>query len=146
MKKPRGGRPGASVGIPSTTDRRELTEGSTLSLDRDSAERFLTALDQDATFFTFQTFDDNRERKKAFDKANVQRKKEGKSKLPDPYVRVLHGTLKKYWDELARLNEIGAGIFVTINETDGMDARECRPRRNEARRRRTHQGICLTAG
>jgi len=99
--KPRGGRPGASVKIPSTTDRRELTEVSTLSLDRDLAERFLTALDPEATFWTFQTFDDDRDRK-------------SKS-----LVRVLHGTLDEHWDTLERLNGQGAGIFVTVSETDG---------------------------
>jgi hypothetical protein len=69
--------------------------------DRNEAERFLAALDPDATFFTFQTFDDDKERR---DK-----------KL----ARVLHGTLAKHWDALVRLNEQGAGIFVTVNETDG---------------------------
>jgi hypothetical protein len=31
----------------------------------------------------------------------------------------LHGTLDEHWDALVRLNAKGAGIFVTINETDG---------------------------
>jgi len=65
------------------------------------AARFLTALDPEASSFTFQTFDDNESRK---DK-NL--------------VRVLHGTLTEHWDRLQRLNEQGAGIFVTINVTDG---------------------------
>jgi hypothetical protein len=64
-------------------------------------ERFLAALDPAAERWTFQTFDDNRERK---DK-----------KL----VRVLHGTLAEHWERLSQLNEAGAGIFVTVNETDG---------------------------
>ena len=32
---------------------------------------------------------------------------------------MLHGTLDEHWDELVRLNARGAGIFVTVNETDG---------------------------
>jgi predicted P-loop ATPase len=70
------------------------------SLDRDTAERFLTALDPGATRFTFQSFDDNHERK---DKR---------------LARVLHGTLNQHWLGLGNLNDEGAGIFVTINETD----------------------------
>lgn len=58
-------------------------------------------LDSDATFFTFQTFDDDSDRK-------------------DPkLVQVLNGTLEKHLPTLAELNRKGAGIFVTINETDG---------------------------
>jgi hypothetical protein len=33
-------------------------------------------------------------------------------------VRVLNGSLEKHWRELVRLNADGAGIFVTINETN----------------------------
>jgi hypothetical protein len=69
--------------------------------NRDDAEIFLAALDPAATFFTFQTFDGNTERK---DKQ---------------LTRILHGTLGARWDELADLNRRGAGIFVTVNETDG---------------------------
>ncbi len=47
--------------------------------DRPKAERFLTLLDPGATFFTFQTFDDDKERK-------------------DPKLaRVMHGTLDALW-------------------------------------------------
>jgi hypothetical protein len=71
----------------------------------DDAERFLSALDPDARSFTFQTFDDN-----------VQRK--------DPKLaKVLHGTLVQHAATLASLNEKGAGIFVTVNETDGRGRR-----------------------
>jgi hypothetical protein len=65
------------------------------------AARFLAALDPEATFFTFQTFDDNKERK------------------DQKLVRVLHGSLAEHWPTLQSLNEQGAGIFVTVNETDG---------------------------
>jgi hypothetical protein len=75
--------------------------------DRDEAERFLSALDPDADRFTFQTFDDNKERRD-------QNKKAGKS---DPLARCIHGSLAGAWDQLAALNAKGAGIFVTINLT-----------------------------
>lgn len=68
---------------------------------RDEAARFLKSLDPRATSFTFQTFDDNKERKDA------------------RLVHVLHGTLEQHWDRLVALNRQGAGIFVTINQTDG---------------------------
>src|SRR6516164_8491694 len=67
---------------------------------RDQAEDFLTALDPHAPGFTFQTFDDNRDRK-------------------DPaLVRVRNGTLAEHWNELVELNNRGAGIYVTINRTN----------------------------
>lgn len=66
------------------------------------ATRFLELLDPSATSFTFQTFDDN--------KATAKDKS---------LTRVLHGSLEKCWPELCRLNALGAGIYVTVNETDG---------------------------
>jgi len=75
--------------------------------DKEKAKAFLQLLDPDAKFFTFQTFNDAQESKD--------------SRL----VRVLHGSLEEHWDELAALNEKGAGIFITVNETDG------RARRND---------------
>ena len=61
----------------------------------------MACLDPAATFFTFQTFDDNPER-------------------DDPKLaRILHGTLEARCSELVSLNNKGAGIFVTINATDG---------------------------
>jgi Family of unknown function (DUF5906)/RepB DNA-primase from phage plasmid len=72
--------------------------------DRDEVGRFLTALDPRTKEFTFQTFDDNKERK-------AKRKK-------DPFAKVFNGTLAQHWDALVKLNKKGAGIFVTINITD----------------------------
>jgi putative DNA primase/helicase len=69
--------------------------------DHDQAERFLRLLDPGAISFTFQTFDDIKKRK------NKQ------------LARVLHGTLAENWDKLVQLNQQRAGIFITINETDG---------------------------
>lgn len=63
------------------------------------AARFLTALD-DGGKFTFQTFDDNAAR--------------GNKRL----AQIRHGSLNRHWPELVQLNNRGAGIFVTVNETD----------------------------
>jgi hypothetical protein len=72
-----------------------------LERKRAEAERFLKLIDSTATYFSFQSFDDNKQRK---DKR---------------LARILHGTLAEHFDELTRLNAKGAGIFVCINETNG---------------------------
>ena len=76
--------------------------------DRNEAERFLKALDPSTDRFTFQTFDDNEERK--------ERRKETGEK--DPFAKIKHGTLAQHWYTLVKLNEQGAGIFITVNATD----------------------------
>ena len=53
-----------------------------------------------ATKFTFQTFDDDASRK------------------DERLARILHGTLAENADELSRLNGLGAGVFVAVQETD----------------------------
>ena len=68
-------------------------------VDIDEAEEFLKLLDPDARGFTFQTFDDSEQKRGGL-------------------IRVMHGTLAQHADELRRLNNAGAGVFVTINETD----------------------------
>src|SRR5258708_18743395 len=75
-----------------------LGEGSNMA----DASLFIEALtgNPDAQV-TFQTFDDDSERK---DKA---------------LARVLHGTLEEYAEELENLNTRGAGVFVMVNEGDG---------------------------
>ena len=80
--------------------------------------RFLKWLDFAAPGFTYQTFDDNEERKKALDEENAKRKKAGKTVLRDPRVCVRNGPAEDHWYELVKLNADGAGIFVTINATD----------------------------
>ena len=72
-----------------------------LSPDRSQAEPFLTALDEEAEQFCFQTIDDLKERK---DKS---------------LSCILNGTLDEHWDKLVEFNRRGAGIFVTVNRTDG---------------------------
>ncbi len=64
------------------------------------ASQFLTRFDEDGVF-TFQTFDDCKMRKA-------------------PYLaRILHGSFDEHRIELLRLNQQGAGIFFTVNATDG---------------------------
>jgi hypothetical protein len=96
------------------------------AVDREQAERFLALLDPEATAFTFQTFDDDKDRKKANEEkrkeVNKQRRAQAKKPLtssPDPFARIYHGFLDTHWDELVRLNAQRVGIFVTINKTDG---------------------------
>lgn len=57
---------------------------------------------------TFQTFSD--------------RKVKGAKR--DTLARVLHGTLRQRGAELARLNEVGAGVFVMVNAGDLKGRRE----------------------
>jgi hypothetical protein len=71
------------------------------AVDLAQAARFLSLLDPEATSFTFQTFDDDKKRKRG------------------SLVRIFHGTLDEHAAELTRLNDCGAGVFVTVNETNG---------------------------
>ena len=73
--------------------------------DHSLAERFLRALtgDDNATV-TFQTFDDNTTDGHKKDRA---------------LARILHGTLTECWNKLCDLQQRGAGVFVTVNITDG---------------------------
>ena len=72
-----------------------------MAADKAEAAKFLAAIDPSALEYTFQTFDDNSDRKSARLK------------------QVLHGSLDQHFETLAALSAQGAGIFVTINETDG---------------------------
>jgi hypothetical protein len=66
--------------------------------DLKQAERFLALLSDDEAF-TFQTFDDSKQKRKLL-------------------ARIMHGTLDDHRDTLLRLNAEGAGVFVTVNETN----------------------------
>lgn len=66
------------------------------------AERFLTTLDPFETEWTFQTFTDSKP-----------------TPNPDPLARVIIGSLDDVAAQLERLNNRGAGVFVTVNQTDG---------------------------
>lgn len=74
------------------------TEGGA-PYDRSAARKFLQSIGGGA--FTFQAFDDNAVRKNR------------------TLARILHGTIDQHFASLAELNRKGAGIFVTINRTDG---------------------------
>jgi hypothetical protein len=79
-------------------------------IDLSLAAAFLTRLDEEADSFTFQTFADRAELKVT--------KADGRKW--DPLARVLHGTLEQHADTLRRVNDQGAGIFVTVNATNGQ--------------------------
>jgi hypothetical protein len=96
-----------------------------LLVDIAEAERFLRLLDPKVTKFTFQTFDDNAERKKRNtaplkDKQRkiIKNKRGEVAKGKDPFAQNYSGTLDQRLDQLKTFNEQGAGVFVTINETD----------------------------
>jgi hypothetical protein len=72
--------------------------------DQNEAAGFLKNLDPCATFFTFQTFDDNKERKDCH------------------LARVLHGTLEQHWDGLVRLNEALESLSPSTRPTVGAAA------------------------
>lgn len=91
---------------PSDTTCPSRASGVSDEIDLDAARDFLAALDPSARVFTFQTFDDDPKRK---DKRLAQ---------------VLHGTFEERRTQLTRLNARGAGVFVTINETDGKGRRQ----------------------
>jgi hypothetical protein len=73
----------------------------TNTVDLEEATRFLEILEPNARTFTFQTFDDDKTRKRSH------------------LARILQGSLEEVSRELLALNAEGAGVFVTVNETDG---------------------------
>lgn len=77
-----------------------MAEMSLTPADWRDAECFLDTLENGDTF-TFQTFPERADAKRVRKPA------------------ILHGTWKDHKDELARLNALGSGIFVTVNKTDG---------------------------
>ena len=70
--------------------------------DYKQSEKFLELLDDTALFFTFQTF--------------VDRKAAGNSSL----AQVITGSFEECKEKLTLLNQAGAGIFVTVNQTNGL--------------------------
>src|SRR5262249_38067040 len=93
---------------------------TTLEPNRNEAERFLKALDPaQEPSICLQTYEDDTKRKKERAEENKLRKKQGKLVLKDPLARWRYGTLAEHLDELVKLNERGAGIYFTVNETDG---------------------------
>ncbi len=80
------------------------------TVNRVDAESFLSALDPTATKFTFQVFPDG---------AGCKVAKKG---------RIEQGSVGKLWAILADFNRRGAGVFVTINETDFSRTSSWNPR------------------
>jgi putative DNA primase/helicase len=76
-----------------------------MTCDFEMAEKFLKALDPEATKFTFQTFYDPKNKKLS--------KKEKKE-----YARIFHGRFYDLAPKLSEMNKRGAGVFVAVNETD----------------------------
>jgi P4 family phage/plasmid primase-like protien len=82
-----------------------LQERQITKNNRPDAEKLIQAITGSTdTPVTFQVFDDS---------------KKGRVK-----AQVLHGTLDNHWETLCKLNADGAGIFLTINATDGWGRRE----------------------
>jgi hypothetical protein len=79
-----------------------------LSPSFDKAALFLEVLSGKDASFTFQTFDDVKERLAA----------NKKEKGYDPFARVYNGTFNQHKNALAALNAKGAGVYVTVNQTD----------------------------
>lgn len=72
-----------------------------LACDLREAQRFLDSLaGNPGCAFTFQTFDDCKGRKDR------------------TLAKIFQGTLEEHARELEKLNSLGAGVFVTVNETD----------------------------
>ena len=76
-----------------------------LICDINMAQRFLTLLDEEESYFTFQTFDDDAT---------------GPGERRQNLAQVRHGKLEGCFSWLCHMNNSGAGIFVTINRTDGL--------------------------
>jgi len=79
------------------------SEPSPRKPDFDMARKFLAMLAPKATSFTFQIFDDDKNKKL-------------KPKLA---AKVIIGSFDAKWPELTAFNAKGYGIYVTVNETDG---------------------------
>ena len=84
--------------------------GDTLPQCFEEAALFLEALAGKDAPCTFQTFDDmkvwNEDKKKFINRANKS------------LAHIYHGTFNQHKNALAALNAKGAGVFVTVNETD----------------------------
>jgi len=80
-----------------------MTSDKTSTVNLDQAARFIKHLTgSEGTPVTFQTFCDNKQ------------VRTGGGNL----IKILHGTITERGGELTRLNRQGAGIFITVNETD----------------------------
>ena len=80
-----------------------VIRGGDAETDLESTKRFLTALDEEAEAFTFQTFADH---------------EDAGDELRRELARVLHGPLDSVAPALRRMNARGAGIYVMVNAGD----------------------------
>ena len=87
------------------------TKPNLLNIDLQAADRFLRVLDRHAEGFTFQTFADTPE-------AKAEDKERERNGQPKRYARTFNGTFKEHALDLQRLNIEGAGVYVTINQTN----------------------------
>jgi hypothetical protein len=85
---------------------------NTLTPNRQMADLHLRFLAPSTERFTFQTFTD----------CPAKRDDYRAKGIGDPLARILHGSLAEHWSVLAKLSSAGAGIYVTVNETD-LDGR-----------------------
>jgi hypothetical protein len=76
----------------------------------EEAEAFLTALAGQDAPFTFQTFDDV--------KVWSEEKQKFINRQAPNLARIFQGTLNQHKQALAALNAKGAGVYVTVNQTD----------------------------
>jgi hypothetical protein len=82
--------------------------------DLEKAACFLGKVDPDTERFTFQTYSESAE---AIAERDPFRERTGDPNA-DPLGKKFHGTLDELAPELSRRQRQGAGIYVTINETD----------------------------
>ena len=98
--------------------------------NRAEAERFLRALDPSPNArWCFQMFTDDKKVRKERNEENKRRAEQNKRRkqqglpplnlLKDPLAAWKYGTLAEHYDWLVEQNARGAGIYVTVNETDG---------------------------
>jgi len=88
-------------------------------VDLAMAAAFLARLDPGG-MFTFQTFAERQDSKES----------------PGRFACVLHGTFDQHSAQLVRLNNSGAGVFVMVNEGDGVThdgSKTCRTLKNVIR-------------
>jgi hypothetical protein len=79
-----------------------------LAPNSEMAAEFLRLFAPGIQRFSFQSYTDDPEKRKAYIKNGVR----------DPLARVMHGTLAEWGLDLLKTSDAGAGIFVTVNETD----------------------------
>jgi hypothetical protein len=93
---------------------------SDLQPNRAEAEQHLAALDPspDAAW-VFQTFTDSKKLQKERAEENKLRKKQGKPPRKDPLAAWRYGTLAEHWEWLVKQQQRGAGVYITVNQTDG---------------------------